>query len=131
MTDRELLELAYKARERSYSPYSNFAVGAALLAKSGKVYLGANVENASFGATNCAERTAFFSAIMAGEKNFSAIAIVGGKVGEETDECLPCGICRQVMTEFCSPDFKIIVESKNKEAKVLTLGEILPRSFKL
>jgi len=131
MTDRELLELAYKARERSYSPYSNFAVGAALLTAEGKVYLGANIENSSFGATNCAERTALFSAIMAGERNFSAIAIVGGKVGEETNECLPCGICRQVLSEFCDADLKIIIENKENGTKVLTLGELLPHAFNL
>jgi len=131
MTDRELLELAYKARERSYSPYSNFAVGAALLTAEGKVYLGANIENSSFGATNCAERTALFSAIMAGERNFSAIAIVGGKVGEETNECLPCGICRQVLSEFCDADLKIIIENKENGTKCLSLGELLPHAFNL
>lgn len=131
MTDKELLALAHKARERSYCPYSSFAVGAALLAKSGKVYLGANVENASFGATNCAERSAIFSAISSGEREFFAIAIVGGKVGEDTTDCLPCGICRQVMAEFCDADFKILLEDKEKKAKVITLSELLPHSFEL
>ena len=131
MTDKELLELAHTARKNSYSPYSHFAVGAALLAKSGKVYLGTNIENASFGATNCAERTAFFSAVTAGERNFSAIAIVGGKNDDETDECLPCGVCRQVMAEFCDSDFKILVEDEEKKTKALTLDELLPHSFKL
>ncbi len=126
MTDKELLELAHKAKENSYSPYSHFAVGAALLTKDGKVYLGANIENASFGATNCAERSAIFAAVAAGERDFSAIAVVG-----DTAPCLPCGICRQVMAEFCTPDFKIILEDDKKEAKVLTLGELLPHSFGL
>ena len=129
MTDKELLSLAHKVRERSYCPYSSFAVGAALLAKSGKVYLGANVENASFGATNCAERSAIFSAVSSGEREFSAIAIVGGKVGEDTTDCPPCGVCRQVMAEFCDADFKILLEDKEKKAKAITLGELLPNSF--
>jgi len=130
MTDKELLELAKRARENSYSPYSKFAVGAALLAKSGKVYLGANIENASFGATNCAERTAIFSAIMAGEREFTAIAICGGKVGNDTELCLPCGICRQVLAEFCTPDLKVILEDKGT-IKEFKLSELLPHTFKL
>ena len=129
MTDRELLELAREARENSYSPYSHFAVGAALLARSGKVYLGANVENASFGATNCAERTALFSAVAAGERDFVSIAICGGKVDEDTSECLPCGICRQALSEFCGADFRVIIENKKDGTKALTLGELLPHVF--
>lgn len=128
MTDKELMALATKAREHSYSPYSHFSVGAALLTKSGKVYLGTNVENSSFSATNCAERTAFFSAIADGESEFLAIAICAGKHKSEPITCMPCGICRQVMSEFCDKDFKIIVSDGNG-IKALTLGELLPNSF--
>ena len=101
MTDIKLMEIAVKAREMSYSPYSNFRVGAALLGKSGKVYTGCNVENAGYTPTNCAERTALFKAISEGEHEFSAIAIVGG-LGENISEfCAPCGVCRQALSEFC------------------------------
>lgn len=131
MTNEELMNLAKEARKRAYSPYSRFSVGAALLTESGKVYLGCNVENAAFSPTNCAERTAFFSAIADGEKSFSAIAVCGGKAEEETSACMPCGVCRQVMSEFCSGDFKILVEDENKKIKEMTLGELLPHSFDL
>ena len=96
MEARELLAMAYEARERSYAPYSHFRVGAALLTKSGKVYKGCNIENAAYTPTNCAERTAFFKAVSEGEREFTAIAIVGGKEGEACDFCAPCGVCRQV-----------------------------------
>ncbi len=131
MNDKELLALAHKARERAYAPYSSFLVGAALLTKNGKVYLGCNIEHASFSPTNCAERTAFFSAIADGEREFEAIAVCGGKKGEITLPCSPCGVCRQVMSEFCTPDFKIILEDKNSEPDVHTLGDILPLAFNL
>ena len=108
MTDRELMLLAEEARLKSYSPYSGFKVGAALLAKSGKVYLGCNIENASYTPTNCAERTAFFKAVSEGELEFEKIAIVGGR-DEPKDLVAPCGVCRQVMAEFCDENFKIIV----------------------
>jgi len=127
----ELIALALEAREKSYAPYSAFQVGAALLAENGKVYLGANIENASYPATNCAERSAFYNAIMDGQKAFEAIAIVGGaKDAKELEYCAPCGICRQVMREFCVPDtFDVIVAKNTKDYKVFTLAELLPMSF--
>jgi len=131
MIDKELLlEKARQAMVHSYSPYSSFKVGAALLTKSGKVYTGTNIENSSFSATNCAERTAFFKAVSDGEKEFKAIAIVGGKNAEIKDACMPCGVCRQVMAEFCDKDFEIITASEH-EIIVKTLDELLPESFQL
>ena len=110
--------------------YSHFKVGAALLTKSEKVYTGCNVENASFGAANCAERTAFFKAVSEGEHSFSAIAIVGAADGTDTvGTCAPCGICRQVMREFCDEDFKIVLEDGNGGVLSYTLAELLPESF--
>jgi cytidine deaminase len=129
MTDRELLDLAIEARKYSYAPYSEFHVGAALLTKSGKVYKGCNIENASFGATNCAERTAIFKAVSEGEGDFEAIAIVGGKDGKELELCPPCGICRQVMTEFCDLDTFRIVLGDEHEERSYTLTELLPLTF--
>ena len=126
---KQLIETAVKAREMAYAPYSHYKVGAALLAKSGKIYTGCNVENASFTPTNCAERTAFFKAISEGDREFEMIAIVAGKDGEELSKnCTPCGVCRQVMTEFCDKDFKIILGIPD-DFKVLTLEEIMPYSF--
>ena len=128
MNDLKLLQLAKEQRKMSYCPYSNFSVGAALVSKSGKVYLGCNVENAVLGETICAERTAFFKAISEGEKKFSKIAIVGGKKGEkELEICAPCGACRQVMAEFCNGDFEIILSENSKTS----LKELLPLSFSL
>ena len=128
--DETLYEAAVKMRERSYAPYSRFRVGAALLAKDGTVWTGCNIENASYGACNCAERTAFFKAVSEGEKHFSAIAIAGGPEGAETlDFCPPCGICRQVMEEFCGQDFRIILGNSAGELKVLTMAELLPYGF--
>ena len=116
MTDKELVSLALKAREMSYSPYSNFAVGAALLTKSGKVYLGCNIENAGYTPTNCAERTAFFKAVSEGEREFSKIAIVGGKVGEKIEKyAYPCGVCRQVMREFCDVETFEVISALNED----------------
>ena len=129
MTDRELLDLAIEARKYSYAPYSEFHVGAALLTKNGKVYKGCNIENASFGATNCAERTAIFKAVSEGEGDFEAIAIVGGKDGKELELCPPCGICRQVMTEFCNLDTFRIVLGDEHEERSYTLTELLPLTF--
>lgn len=127
--EKQLIETAVKAREMAYAPYSHYKVGAALLAKSGKIYTGCNVENASFTPTNCAERTAFFKAISEGDREFEMIAIVAGKDGEELSKnCTPCGVCRQVMTEFCDKDFKIILGTPD-DFKVLTLEEIMPYSF--
>lgn len=129
MTDLELINLAVEARKKSYSPYSGFAVGAALLGKSGKVYLGCNVENAAYTPTNCAERTAIFKAVSEGEREFLAIAIVGGKAGETLNElCAPCGICRQVLAEFCDLDFRIVLGTPEKTV-AYTLDELLPLSF--
>ena len=132
MTNEALILEAKKAREKSYSPYSHFQVGAALLGKSGKVYHGCNIENASYSPTNCAERTAFFKAVSEGEKEFVKIAIVGGMEGTEADElCAPCGVCRQVMNEFCDKDFEIVLMDGPDEIKVLSLGELLPYGFSL
>ena len=100
MNSKILITKAVEAMEKSYSPYSDFKVGAALLSKSGKVYTGCNIENASYSPTCCAERTAFFKAVSEGEKDFTAIAVVGGKNGEISSMCSPCGVCRQVMAEF-------------------------------
>ena len=130
MTELELIALAKEARTHAYVPYSGYAVGAALLTKEGKVYQGCNIENAAYGPTNCAERTAFFTAVYQGERNFEAIAVVGGKADEELSGFFPpCGVCRQVMREFCKDVFKVIMGGKNDEFKVMNLSEILPESF--
>ena len=127
MTDRELMELAVKARSMAYTPYSNYKVGAALLCKNGKVFLGCNIENASFGATNCAERTAIFKAVSEGETEFEKIAVAGGKDQPDND-CSPCGICRQVMTEFCDNDFIVILGTPDNLVKY-RLEQLLPLFF--
>lgn len=128
---KELIRLALEAREMSYSPYSNFMVGAALLGKNGKVYQGCNIENSAFTPTNCAERTAFFKAVSEGVREFEMIAIVGGaKDSEELELCAPCGVCRQVMMEFCDYEsFKIVLAKNVNEYKVYTLKELLPEGF--
>ena len=128
MTDLELMRLAEDARAYSYTPYSGFAVGAALLTKSGKVYTGCNIENASYTPTVCAERTAVFKAVSEGEKEFAAIAIIGGPAGEKGRFCAPCGVCRQVLREFCELDFRILLGSVDK-VQAYTLKELLPTSF--
>ena len=128
MTDVQLMNLAVEGRKKSYSPYSNFRVGAALLAKSGKVYTGCNVENAAYTPTNCAERTAIFKAVSEGEREFSAIAIVGGKGEELAEFCAPCGVCRQVLAEFCDSDFRILLGTPDN-IRVCTLADLLPYSF--
>lgn len=125
---KSLMVEAQRARERSYSPYSHFRVGAALLTRSGKVFSGCNIENAAYSAANCAERTAIFKAVSEGERDFEAIAIVGGKEGETSDFCAPCGVCRQVIAEFCKKDFKIILGNE-KNYRVFTLDELLPYAF--
>jgi len=128
MTREALVQLACEAMKRAYAPYSRFQVGAALLTKDGKVYQGCNIENAAYGPTNCAERTAFFTAVCAGEREFQAIAVVGGPEGEIRGFAAPCGICRQVMREFCRDDFEIHLWD-GAEYKTCTLAELLPLSF--
>lgn len=125
---KSLIILAQQARKKSYSPYSHFCVGAALLTKSGKVYTGCNVENAAFTPTNCAERTAIFKAVSEGEREFEAIAIVGGRETEKGGFCAPCGVCRQVMAEFCNKDFKIVLGNE-EQFDVYELNALLPFSF--
>lgn len=128
-----LIKNAFEAQEMSYAPYSNFNVGAALLGKNGKIYQGCNIENASYTPTNCAERTAFFKAVSEGQKEFDAVAIVGGKAGGSGEYCSPCGVCRQVMMEFCKPkEFKIyLAKDRNNLDDYIeyTLEEILPLGF--
>ena len=130
---KNLIEEAIRYRQRAYSPYSHYRVGAALLTASGKIYGGCNIENASYGATNCAERTAIFKAVSEKETEFTAIAIVGGpEDGAEmsfSDYAYPCGVCRQVMKEFCRADFQIIVARETKDYKIFTLSELLPHGF--
>lgn len=131
MTELELINAAKEAAENAYAPYSHFTVGAALLCKDGKVYTGCNIENASYSPTNCAERTAFFKAVSEGERDFSAIAVVGGKNCNFTDYCSPCGVCRQVMAEFCSERFRVILGKEGKDFRVITLRNLLPDSFSI
>ena len=128
MTKEQLTTMAKDAMEKAYSPYSSYKVGAALLCKDGSVYTGCNVENASFSATNCAERTAFFKAVSEGKTEFKAIAICGGKDGVIEGLFPPCGVCRQVMREFCTDDFEIYL-LKSEGIETYTLGQLLPVSF--
>lgn len=128
MTNLELMRLAVQARENAYAPYSNFKVGAALLGKSGKVYTGCNVENAAYSPTNCAERTAVFKAVSEGEREFTAIAIVGGTGEKLNPLCAPCGVCRQVLAEFADKDFRILLGTPEKITET-SLNAILPLSF--
>ena len=130
---KELMKQAIEARENAYCPYSGFAVGAALLCEDGTVYTGCNIENASYSPTNCAERTAFFKAVSEGKKNFLAIAIAGGgKEAEVLETCYPCGVCRQVMAEFCDAgQFDVICGASDEEFEVISLGELLPKTFQL
>ena len=128
MTDKELLLKAIEAREMAYAPYSDHKVGAALVGKSGKVYTGCNVENAAYTPTNCAERTAIFKAVSEGEREFTAIAVVGGIGDKLSDVCAPCGVCRQVLAEFCEKDLRIIMGTPDKIV-VSTLADLLPLSF--
>ena len=126
----ELIASAKQAAKKAYAPYSNFTVGAALLTKSGKIYLGCNIENSSFSVTNCAERTALFSAVADGEREFEAIAIVGGKGGNLSEPCLPCGVCRQALSEFCDKDMRVII-AFDDSFKEYALSDLLPEAFKL
>lgn len=125
MCTEELIAKAIEAKKNSYAPYSNFHVGAAVLTKSGKAYTGCNIENVSFGATNCAERTAIFKAVSEGETEFESIAIVG----ENGDYLPPCGVCLQVMAEFGSYTMKIIMANSTNDYKLINLGELLPKAF--
>jgi cytidine deaminase len=129
MDNRELIKLALEARKNSYSPYSDFKVGAALLTKSGKVYTGCNIENAAFGPTVCAERTALFKAVSEGEREFVRIAVAGGKNDIPDSYAFPCGVCRQVLAEFCGADFEIISAVSPEDSVSRTLSEMLPDSF--
>lgn len=125
-----LIDRAIEGMSYAYTPYSGFRVGAALLAESGKLYTGCNIENAAYTPTNCAERTAFFKAVSEGERHFTAICIVGGKDGKLADYTSPCGVCRQVMMEFCEPEqFKIILAISREEYRIYTLKELLPEGF--
>lgn len=131
MDSKALVKEALAAREMAYVPYSHFAVGAALLTKEGKVYRGCNIENAAYTPTNCAERTAFFKAVSEGEREFAAIAVVGGPAGKPPmDYCYPCGVCRQVMAEFCEDDFVVVVGKSEDKIREHTLIEILPHTFR-
>ena len=130
MDYKALVNEAVAARKCSYSPYSGFMVGAALLGKSGRVYHGCNIENAAFSPTNCAERTAFFRAVSDGERDFSAIAVIGWPDGGKPGLAYPCGVCLQVMMEFCEPaTFRVIVAKSPEVYNVLTLAELLPNGF--
>ncbi|MBR2681662.1 MAG: cytidine deaminase [Atopobiaceae bacterium] len=131
MDGKALLDAALEAREHAYTPYSHWAVGAALLCSDGTVYQGCNIENAAYTPSNCAERTAFFKAIYDGHRSFEAIAVVGGPEGQEApDVCAPCGVCRQVMREFCDLDeFRIVLGTSAGVADIVTLRELLPWSF--
>ncbi len=127
----KLIKKAVEMLNFSYAPYSNFHVGAALLTSEGEIFTGCNIENAAYGPTNCAERTAVFKAVSEGKKNFVAIAIAGGKNGKIEDFCPPCGVCRQVLAEFCKKDFEIILAKSTDEYKIMTLEQLLPESFSL
>lgn len=131
MKNAELIKYALEARKMSYSPYSGFAVGAALLCGDSTVYTGCNIENSAFSPTNCAERTAFFKAVSEGKRDFVKIAVVGGDSDDEMplNYCAPCGVCRQVMKEFCENDFEIIIAKSPDDYKIKTLFELLPLSF--
>ena len=126
----KLIDTAIEQLKFSYTPYSNFKVGAALLAKNGEIFTGCNIENASYTPTNCAERTAFFKAVSEGVREFRAICIVGGKDGKLTEYTAPCGVCRQVMMEFCDPKtFQIILATDLEDYDIYTLNELLPLGF--
>ena len=130
MKPEKLCQLAIEAMGHAYAPYSGFQVGAALLCADGTVYQGCNIENASYSPTNCAERTAFFKAVYQGQRNFKAIAVCGGKDGKITGAFPPCGVCRQVMREFCEDDFLIYMVGAEGSYECFTLADILPHSFR-
>ena len=128
MTPEKLVELAKEAMTHAYAPYSGYKVGAALLCADGTVYQGCNVENAAYSPTNCAERTAIFKAVSEGEREFTAIAIVGGMDAAIADFCAPCGVCRQVLAEFCDPDFRVVLGTPDKP-QAFAFKDILPYGF--
>ena len=130
MTDTELCRVAVDVMKNAYAPYSDFLVGAALLCGDGSVFTGCNIENASFSATVCAERTAIFKAVSEGKKDFMKIAIAGGKGGKITSACSPCGVCRQVLSEFCRPDFQVLLVTPDGFERY-TLSELLPKVFNI
>lgn len=128
--NEELIRLAYEAQKKSYSPYSHFATGAALLTADGQVFQGCNIENAAYSPTICAERTAFSKAVSEGIREFSKIAVVGGYPDKPGDYCAPCGVCRQVMAEFCDPEqFEVILARDPADYKVILLKDLLPEGF--
>ena len=129
MTPEILMELAKEAMGQAYAPYSGYRVGAALLCADGTVYQGCNIENAAYSPTNCAERTAFFKAVSEGHRDFTAIAVCGGKDGIITGAFPPCGVCRQVMREFCGDDFRIYIVGAKGSYEAVTLADLLPHSF--
>ena len=131
MTKEELCALAIDAMKMAYVPYSGYTVGAALLTSTGKVFTGCNIENASFTPTVCAERTAIFKAVSEGERKFEMIAVAGGKGGVVNGEFPPCGVCRQVMAEFCSRDFQVLMLGCEGIQRTASLGELLPYAFSL
>ena len=129
MAPEKLMELAKEAMERAYAPYSQCKVGAALLCADGTVYMGCNIENAAYSPTNCAERTAIFKAVYDGHRDFVAIAVCGGTDGKIAGSFPPCGVCRQVLREFCKDDFAVYLESADGTIQTLTLAQLLPCSF--
>ena len=129
MDDRELIRLAFSAMEKAYAPYSGYKVGAALLTASGRVYTGCNIENAAYGPTVCAERCAVFKAVSEGERELVKLAVVGGKGGVVSDYFVPCGVCRQVMSEFCGDDFLVIIAKTEDDYLSKTLNDLLPCRF--
>ena len=131
MTDRELAERARLARKMAYAPYSRFQVGAALLSEDGRVFTGCNIESSSYTPTNCAERTAMFKAISEGVRGFSAIAVAGGPEGDTLTYTTPCGVCRQVLAEFCGPDFRVLLVQNDGSIREFSLKELLPEAFLL
>ncbi len=129
MTELELCRKAIEAKKRAYAPYSGFCVGAALLTATGNVYTGCNIENAAFSPTICAERTALSKAVSEGERTFSMLAVVGGKGEMVAPATPPCGVCRQVLSEFCPPDFPILLVQSETDYVQCTLGDLLPKAF--
>ena len=130
MTPEKLVSMALDAMQHAYAPYSGYKVGAALLCKDGSVVCGANIENEAYGPSNCAERTAIFTAVFEGKRDFAAIAVVGGKDGVASDYFPPCGVCRQVMLEFCEPDFKIYMGKQDGTYQEILLRDFMPYGFR-